>query len=599
METPSRLRVQEHQLFFVALSSISSSSRIHTIFINTPAGPSIGPIDPRLAGTLSRVLSGDSEPAEGDGAKKSPGTSVPDSFGTITKRLKPTSDLVAGNSNLPVVVACLQQRQRQHHHQQQQCYPAAVAALAAPVAATAITTSTPVTVDTPRGPDGNTNEYSNRNNSQHLAHIPHPSPISTRGRTPSADSGDVVNADVHINLGSNRNLTGARAQSSQPVSISAKLGKAMRSSRGRPNKVTKPSQHQVGGQRRPNRQQQSLAHDHTAAAAALVSSVHGHQHHQQGDRTDAIMNEVDAEAEDDSPIVGQGEQQDQQPNFSSERSTAAAIAAMSEQLQNPDMGGVNVSGGMVPTSSGDLQMHPFATHPHHNPHQAPGSQYPPLPPQAQPQETMGKTTEQVARDLGYNFVVDSAMGKRLSREPGMRLAIQRRSEQVLNLGRRSNVEALFAHISGEVAPSPCKNCHKGHGPWTSGARCSFHETRNPQPHPHAAGPPLLPGESSLGFPPMTPSTGGVSATLQNLAPGIFTTEGIARYHIDRSLGEIRQADKKGRQMMLIETTAKQLALQIAQYEDILRDEQNQQNQGDSQGQQQQQGPPGMMDDQGA
>lgn len=105
------------------------------------------------------------------------------------------------------------------------------------------------------------------------------------------------------------------------------------------------------------------------------------------------------------------------------------------------------------------------------------------------------TTEDLAEQSGYqNVNVESALAKRLARETGMRLAQQRRPEQVLNLARRSNVEALFAHIAGEEAPQPCKNCHKGHGPWTScvivdgqmcgscancwfnasGARCSFH-----------------------------------------------------------------------------------------------------------------------------
>lgn len=104
-------------------------------------------------------------------------------------------------------------------------------------------------------------------------------------------------------------------------------------------------------------------------------------------------------------------------------------------------------------------------------------------------------TELLASESGYGqVVVESALAKRLAREPGMRLAQQRRPEQVLNLGRRSNVEALFAHIAGEMAAVPCKNCHKGHGPWNacvivdgqmcgscancwfnaSGARCSFH-----------------------------------------------------------------------------------------------------------------------------
>lgn len=122
-------------------------------------------------------------------------------------------------------------------------------------------------------------------------------------------------------------------------------------------------------------------------------------------------------------------------------------------------------------------------------------------PQEDPAAAAPASTADMARDSGYNhLVVESALAKRLSREPGLRPAQQRRPDQQLNLGRRSNVEALFAHIAGDEVAVPCKNCHKGHGPWTacvvvdgqmcgscancwfnaSGARCSFHG-RSPFP----------------------------------------------------------------------------------------------------------------------
>lgn len=112
------------------------------------------------------------------------------------------------------------------------------------------------------------------------------------------------------------------------------------------------------------------------------------------------------------------------------------------------------------------------------------------PPQPPP-----KTTEQMAEESGYaGFKVDSAFAKRMSRDPGQRLAEQRRQGQDLNLVRRSNVEALFAQIAGSEAANPCAHCRKGQGPWTvcvvysgqmmgscancwfnaSGSRCSFH-----------------------------------------------------------------------------------------------------------------------------
>lgn len=144
-------------------------------------------------------------------------------------------------------------------------------------------------------------------------------------------------------------------------------------------------------------------------------------------------------------------------------------------------------------------------HQHPHPHQPHPHQHQPAAQMQQAHQAMDpsmmKTTEELARDSGYvDLNVESALAKRLAREPGQRLAHQRRPEQILNLARRSNVEALFAHIAGEPARVPCKNCHKGHGPWTScvivdgqmcgscancwfnasGARCSFHGTIFPQ-----------------------------------------------------------------------------------------------------------------------
>ncbi len=114
--------------------------------------------------------------------------------------------------------------------------------------------------------------------------------------------------------------------------------------------------------------------------------------------------------------------------------------------------------------------------------------------------TLGKTTDTMAIESGYvNLIVESQLAKRLASCVGLRLAQQRRPEQQINLQRRSNVEALFAHIAGKLAKVQCKNCHKGHGPWNScvivegqmcgscancwfnasGARCSFHGMKKP------------------------------------------------------------------------------------------------------------------------
>lgn len=95
---------------------------------------------------------------------------------------------------------------------------------------------------------------------------------------------------------------------------------------------------------------------------------------------------------------------------------------------------------------------------------------------------------------GDSIKIDSALCKKLACEEALRDPGQRRTGQKLNMERRSNVEAMLAHVTGEQVARPCKNCHKGHGPWNqcvvydgqmcgsctncwfnaSGARCTFH-----------------------------------------------------------------------------------------------------------------------------
>lgn len=110
---------------------------------------------------------------------------------------------------------------------------------------------------------------------------------------------------------------------------------------------------------------------------------------------------------------------------------------------------------------------------------------------------LARTAEDVVFDVYGDIIkIDSALCKKLAREAAIRPPTQRRTEQKLNMERRSNVEALLAHITGEPSPQPCKNCHKGHGPWTeciiydgqmcgsctncwfnaSGSRCTYHGT---------------------------------------------------------------------------------------------------------------------------
>ncbi|KAM0819232.1 putative IBR domain-containing protein [Seiridium cardinale] len=354
--------------------------------------------------------------------------------------------------------------------------------------------------------------------------------------------------------------------------MSAARGGIIQPPRGRPSKVTKPA----ATPRRPGARRVGLQ--------------------------DTVPNQdPDLEAHHDHDLGGGPDELDQQQHhdhhndFDPEAAAAAAAAAAqhtaAQQQQQMDLS----TAASILASSG---ANPMGVNPHEHPdfdqmgqHEGP--------------EDVGHTTEGLAMQSGYqNVIVESALAKRLAREPGMRLAQQRRPEQQLNLQRRSNVEALFAHIAGESAPVPCKNCHKGHGPWTtcvivdgqmcgscancwfnaSGARCSFHgkettqttrpfdswlmlelaETRNPAAHPGA-----VMGDSSfnnLAIP--TAALGGF-----NYVSGPASADPVVKYTIERAMADIRAADKRTRHMLMIEAAAKQLAFQIVAYEETVHEEQ--------------------------
>jgi 3-dehydrosphinganine reductase len=225
-----------------------------------------------------------------------------------------------------------------------------------------------------------------------------------------------------------------------------------------------------------------------AAAAAATAVMTAAGMNPGGDLHDA---EADAEMEDDDQDTGLHAQHHDHTDHM-DLNTAANILA-------------NGGNGTLPSGNG-LQPDDQQQQHHHQQMQAhQQQQYQPVHMGDPTQHLDGnphgldpgsvRTTEDMARDSGYGTLnVESALAKRLAREPGLRIAHQRRPDQQLNLQRRSNVEALFAHIAGDLAPSACKNCHKGHGPWTScvvvdgqmcgscancwfnasGARCSFH-----------------------------------------------------------------------------------------------------------------------------
>jgi hypothetical protein len=232
-----------------------------------------------------------------------------------------------------------------------------------------------------------------------------------------------------------------------------------RAPRGRPSKVTKP----LIPNRRPGRHQQH--HLQQAASGALQAAAALH-HDADAHGLDASIDDglEDAEAE---PELDDGVHQHPHVATTLELSEAANILA---------------NGGPLPSAEVDPQAHP--------------SDYPASPPDFAAQQLAAGTlaTADMARESYGEIVIESALAKRLAGDRAFRAPRQRRPEQALNLTRRSNVEALFAHIAGEEVTSSCKNCHKGHGPWTacvvvdgqmcgscancwfnaSGARCSFH-----------------------------------------------------------------------------------------------------------------------------
>ncbi|KAI2612406.1 uncharacterized protein GGS25DRAFT_118218 [Hypoxylon fragiforme] len=201
-----------------------------------------------------------------------------------------------------------------------------------------------------------------------------------------------------------------------------------------------------------------------------------------------------------------------------------------------------------------------------------------------------ETTAEIAERSGYhNIVIESALAKRLATEPGARPAQQRRPEQTLNLARRSNVEALFAHISGEEPPQPCKNCHKGHGPWTScvvvngqlcgscancwfnasGARCSFH-ARNPPANSQML------GGDGMGF--QMPSVAASAMAPFTFASLPASSDPQVRHNVQQTIAQFRGSDKKTRHMLLIEASARIMASHIIQYEEAVEEEQMQSGQ---------------------
>ncbi|KAJ4304066.1 3-dehydrosphinganine reductase [Collariella sp. IMI 366227] len=163
-----------------------------------------------------------------------------------------------------------------------------------------------------------------------------------------------------------------------------------------------------------------------------------------------------------------------------------------------------------------------------------------------------KTTEELAQDSGYKDLnVESALAKRLAREPVQRLAQQRRPEQSLNLAPQAPFQLSVQLIV-------------------------LLETRNPQvvsQHPTimpATNPGLAP-EAAYRFTAshalMQSHGAGMGAV--NHPSTMVTNNAVLQQMVTRAMNEVRNADKATRQLIQIDCTAKQLALQIAEYEEMV------------------------------
>ncbi|KAF4977333.1 hypothetical protein FZEAL_6105 [Fusarium zealandicum] len=204
----------------------------------------------------------------------------------------------------------------------------------------------------------------------------------------------------------------------------------------------------------------------------------------------------------------------------------------------------------------------------------------------QPNRTAGV----IANELyGHDIKIDSAFCKKLANEVALREPDQRRPDATLNMERRSNVEAFLGHLTGVPVARACKNCHKGHGPWTecviydgqmcgsctncwfnaSGSRCTFHESNHPD---SIYAPSPLYNLPSAGMPQqaqqMAHSLSFLSQATSSL-PQASSSFPLPSPPVQQ-LSPPHAAPIQDRFLARIEAAAEELGMRISEYDDYLK-----------------------------
>ncbi|RFU79009.1 hypothetical protein TARUN_3211 [Trichoderma arundinaceum] len=215
-----------------------------------------------------------------------------------------------------------------------------------------------------------------------------------------------------------------------------------------------------------------------------------------------------------------------------------------------------------------------------------------MPDHSSPEDPAARTAADLAYAAYGDLVkIDSALCKKLAAEIALREPTQRRVDQKLNIERRSNVEALLAHMTGQAAPKPCKNCHKGHGPWTqcvvydgqmcgsctncwfnaSGSRCTFHENNHQQPQALFAASVTASQANLLPFSQAALSQSTPSPNV-NLSADInhWGLSDSTKQLITQTITDVATFSRRDRFLARIEAAAKELGMRIAEYEEYLR-----------------------------